>query len=296
MAEQRTDSADRRHLRVAFDAETFRGFLDDTTIERCEAMLGGASNTNHKLTLGDGQTVVARQYSRGHPNIDANAIRLAREVVPIPELLWHSENAAVFTYIEGEHLTDQTDLLRDTGRTLAALAQIRFDISGQIQADGGVRPFDWDEPSGWLFNVLQDAQVVRWLGRERIDGVRKLVERYQPFAIDPAVGPCLVHGDFRPDNVLQRGRRVVAVLDWEFAHAGSWFMDLGNLLRHFDPSAETPVLDGLRDGGLIVPTDAVDRAKLIDLSSHLEFLTSARSDAFKATRVDLIDQTLRRFA
>ncbi|MEM1445612.1 MAG: phosphotransferase [Planctomycetota bacterium] len=286
---------DRRHPRLSFDADVFAAFLGGRTIERCAPMPGGASNTNHRLTLSDGQTVVARQYTRGDPTTDANAIRLAKTAVPIPELLWHGDNAAVFAFVEGEHLRDEPDQLRDAGRTLAALTTVRFSLSGAIQPDGSAQPFAWGSPEDWLAGVLRDPQVERWLGRDRSDALRDLIQRHDLFAVDPNTGPCLVHGDYRPDNLLVRDGRVVAVLDWEFAHAGSWFMDLGNLLRHFDASAEAPLLEGLRDGGLAVPDDAVDHAKLIDLGSHLEFLTSARSDAFKATRVALIDRTLERF-
>ena len=37
----------------------------------------------------------------------------------------------------------------------------------------------------------------------------------------------LVHGDYKPGNVLIEGRRVVALLDWELAHLGDPLEDLG---------------------------------------------------------------------
>ena len=47
---------------------------------------------------------------------------------------------------------------------------------------------------------------------------------------------CLVHGDFGKRNVLVReeqGRwKVAAVLDWEFAVAGSPLIDIGHFLRY----------------------------------------------------------------
>ena len=44
---------------------------------------------------------------------------------------------------------------------------------------------------------------------------------------------CLVHGDFNVKNLLldPGNWQVTALLDWEFAHAGTPFTDLGNLLR-----------------------------------------------------------------
>lgn len=44
----------------------------------------------------------------------------------------------------------------------------------------------------------------------------------------PSPVPCrLVHGDFRPANVLVDGGRVTALLDWELAHLGDPHDDLG---------------------------------------------------------------------
>ena len=50
---------------------------------------------------------------------------------------------------------------------------------------------------------------------------------------------CLVHSDLNPKNVLvdPDTLEVTGVLDWEFAHAGHPWTDLGNLLRfERDPS------------------------------------------------------------
>lgn len=41
--------------------------------------------------------------------------------------------------------------------------------------------------------------------------------------------PCLVHGDFHMGNMLFRGAKVVAVLDWEIAEIGQPLIDLGCL-------------------------------------------------------------------
>ena len=44
----------------------------------------------------------------------------------------------------------------------------------------------------------------------------------------PAPGPRgFVHGDFRMGNLLVDGKRLTAVLDWELAHSGDQFEDLG---------------------------------------------------------------------
>jgi aminoglycoside phosphotransferase (APT) family kinase protein len=49
----------------------------------------------------------------------------------------------------------------------------------------------------------------------------------------------LVHGDLTAKNLIIDGAtgRLRAVLDWEFAHAGDWATDLGNLMRGVDDAA-----------------------------------------------------------
>ncbi len=91
--------------------------------------------------------------------------------------------------------------------------------------------------------------------------------------------PLLVHGDFNPSNLLiAEDGEVTAILDWEFAHAGNHWIDLGNLLRYrgtaLPPSLKPRLLEGLTDGGLTPPKDWYARALLADLSSALDFLSS----------------------
>ena len=71
-------------------------------------------------------------------------------------------------------------------------------------------------------------------------------------------------------------------------------MDIGNLLRNTDARYHPLIADGLRAGGMHLGDDWTERAALIDLSSHLEFLTTDRSEEFKQTRVELIDRFIAR--
>ena len=57
------DPSDRRNEYREFDSELIASFLGDRTITRSERISTGKSNTNIKLELNDGITVVARLYS-----------------------------------------------------------------------------------------------------------------------------------------------------------------------------------------------------------------------------------------
>ncbi len=65
----------------------------------------------------------------------------------------------------------------------------------------------------------------------------------------PDVGSCVIHGDYRLDNlVLAPGdpRRIVGVLDWEMATIGDPLMDLGGALAYWVQADDDRAMQALR--------------------------------------------------
>ena len=63
------------------------------------------------------------------------------------------------------------------------------------------------------------------------------------------VGPCLIHNDFRFDNLVQDPRditSVIGVLDWEMATVGDPLMDLGGALAYWVEDDDGPVFRAFR--------------------------------------------------
>jgi hypothetical protein len=92
--------------------------------------------------------------------------------------------------------------------------------------------------------------------------------------------------------VRQEGGRwtVAAILDWEFAFAGSILVDIGNMLRYERPGQsryEPHFSRGLADAGVDLPDDWFLRARLADLPALCELLT--REDVPDAVVVELKD-------
>jgi Ser/Thr protein kinase RdoA (MazF antagonist) len=99
--------------------------------------------------------------------------------------------------------------------------------------------------------------------------------------LDEADGPAtLVHGDYKAQNLLLRRRQhgdweMAAVLDWEFAIAGSPLFDLSILLRYADslsPAFQQGVAAGYRGAGGHLPDEWKRVIKLLDLLNLCEFL------------------------
>ena len=76
-------------------------------------------------------------------------------------------------------------------------------------------------------------ELQRWVGEldavelEPHPALRAAVTWLRQHQPPPPSRVCLVHGDFRPANILVDGARVAALLDWELAHLGDSHDDLG---------------------------------------------------------------------
>lgn len=83
------------------------------------------------------------------------------------------------------------------------------------------------------WNVPRFESVMTWLERNVCDDV----------------GTCVIHGDFRLDNVVldpSDATRVVGVLDWEMATLGDPLMDLGNSLAYWVEADDDPIGRAIR--------------------------------------------------
>ena len=134
-----------------------------------------------------------------------------------------------------------------------------------------------------------------WLGPQGVAPVREVLKREDVRLAELDAGSRLVHGDFNPTNILIKDGVVSGVFDWEFCHSGSPYMDIGNLPRHTGPEYHALIESGLRACGMDLPADWRERAELVGLTNQFEFLTSARSGAFKRRCVARISGFTQRY-
>ena len=259
-----------------------------------ELFQAGKSNTNYKLVLSDGWTYVLRLYRAGNTRREAYAMDLVRSLVPVPLEVDRGETWSLFSFLEGEHLENVPEHTRVAAEALARISSLVLESPGLVNADGSISPFPWGGVRGFIVERLATAEVGAWIGRNGVNAVLEVVNRESHRLAEVDTERRLVHGDFNPTNVLIHGGSVSGILDWEYCHSGSTYMDIGNLLRHTHPDYHSEIKSGLESGGMSLPGDWMERAALVDLTSHLEFLTSARSDDFKRRCVTRIETFLRR--
>jgi aminoglycoside phosphotransferase (APT) family kinase protein len=102
---------------------------------------------------------------------------------------------------------------------------------------------------------------------------------------------CLVHSDFNPKNLLvdPATARITGLIDWEFAHAGSPYTDLGNLFRFcVDPVLAGAVLSVLRGSGPALGEPLVDLGRAADLWALLDLAARSTEHEVAAAAHDLV--------
>jgi aminoglycoside phosphotransferase (APT) family kinase protein len=244
-----------------------------------------------------GQRSVVRIYPPGRrtdtaPEIDAAVLRLVRGLVPVPDVLEVRRGNAVTdepgllvtSYLPGERGDPVLSTLDDSdaaalGRRLGGLLA---DLAGMPTVRGG--PFvdadltigDFGLADGLPGFVADHADALGW-EPDLLDRLAAVAEQADA-RLDEVGRTCLVHSDANPKNLLvdPATLTVTGLLDWEFAHSGHPFTDLGNLLR-FDrrPAYLDAVLATWceRRGG--TPQGALDLARAADLWALVDLAARA---------------------
>jgi aminoglycoside phosphotransferase (APT) family kinase protein len=262
--------------------------------------LAGGFSGETFLVERPGEPAVLRVYGRQPERaaIDAALLHLVRGLIPVPQVLDlrrpdpsvpDSPAHLLISYMPGERLDNvlaqahpdfSAWLARSVAGVLTTLSGIPF-MRPATFVDADLRLSDGDAPADGLVSWLDRhvATVGGPIGHWDAGLVRSLRDMCAAAdgLLDTVHRTCLVHSDFNSKNILVDpvSGEVTALLDWEFAHAGSPYADLGNLLR-FDRGtpwaravlehfvANTP---GLADDPLTLAR-ASDLWALIELASR----------------------------
>ena len=261
-----------------------------------------------------GERSVVRVYPPGERSglgaeIDAAVLRLVRGLVPVPEVLEVRPSSAaqdrpgvlVTSYVDGVRGDELLPTLgaEDLGRVGALLGGLAADLGGMpmLRAGAFVDPELTVEP--WALDlpayVAELEPRLAHLSVDELEGLREVALEAQTL-LDTVPRTCLVHSDLNPKNLLldPGTLELAAVLDWEFAHAGHPFTDLGNLLRFDrDPVFTDAVLTAYADRRGVPPDEALALARAADLFALVE-LSTRRAENPVAERADRLLRAIAR--
>ncbi len=286
---------------------TFDEHADPVSFPAALRPLGGGFSGETFLSEVDGEEAVARIYGprsawRGPlaPEVDAAVLELVRGLLPVPRVLEvrRGDPAAdlpgllLTSRLPGERLDLVLPRLDAAGRRTvgAHLGTVLGRLGHMVQVRAGAfrdlslvpveLPAEQRDLEAWV-DAHADA-LVRALGdAELLAALREVAGEAQDL-LEEERRLCLVHADLNPKNLLvdPGTLEVTGVLDWEFAHAGSPYADLGNLLRfERDPELTGSVLGAYRAFMPRLPDDVLARARAADLFALVELAARADPDA-----------------
>lgn len=258
---------------------------------------GGHSGRTFVAAAGE-ERVVVRIYPPGEwrgdaaPEIDRSVLGLVRGLVPVPDVLEVRRPVAgedvpgllVTSFVPGERADLAVDRLVAAGDAdgLARLGRSLGDVAATLAGMPLLRPGPFVDAELRLGRFPTDDLIewatsrLRGWSDARLDALSDACGPAQHL-LDDVGRASLVHGDLNPKNVLVAPEtlEVAAVLDWEYAHAGHPWTDLGNLLRlDRHPAYVAAVLDAwiaVRGGDPAVVLEgarAADLWALVDLASR----------------------------
>lgn len=267
-----------------------------------EPLTSGLRNANFKVRVVESpEPMVLRIYEHDASlcQKEVDLIRLVGRSAPVPEVIYAEPNGlegippfAWMRCVEGISFhqlkrSGDGDAIAEAassaGETLAAIGRSTFPRSGWLTSGPAVAAplLEGANPMPRFVDLcLASANLRRRMPADLRDNTHAVVWRWASRYAALDQESRLVHGDFNKRNLLVRevARKwcVAAVLDWEFAIAGSPLSDLGSFLRYeraSRPVAEPHFSTGyLRAGGKL-PDNWRRLARLVDLAALCESLT-----------------------
>lgn len=230
------------------DIDELRRRLAAADVVDVAALSGGASSLTFRGTR-HGNPVVIKVAPPGvDPVAHRDVLRQARIIkelgstrVPVPAVLWEDGGDPpdapplfVMSHIEGDCVEplfddcpatpDVVERYRSACRAMATLhshAPTDLGLGGEPVVDPIAEVHRWCD----TLQTVDAALVPGWQeARDELLG-----------CAPTAIGPSVVHGDFRLGNLLAVGPRITAVIDWEIWTVGDPRIDAGWFLINSDP-------------------------------------------------------------
>ncbi|MEF7564310.1 aminoglycoside 3'-phosphotransferase/choline kinase family protein [Bacillus infantis] len=191
------------------------------------------SSTVYKLVLNGGQTIYLKiPFSREKLERELEMLQLLRGHVPVPAVLDHWEGdekmagALLLEGMEGEPCTRSVDgdLAFQIGRHHAMLHNAPLP-----------KAYSCFDPKAWREMVREKFEHFGLHASKVLpDSLLEMSQKhfYKSLQELPAPdGPCIIHMDFRPGNILVKDNNVAGIIDFESARSGSPEMDFSKINR-----------------------------------------------------------------
>jgi aminoglycoside phosphotransferase (APT) family kinase protein len=254
-------------------------------------LTGGYGGETFAVSAG-GEDAVLKLYGKrpARATVDVSLMRLVRGLLPVPRVLDAMPEPAgdgappyvlyerlpgvnLETYLATAGDAERRKVGEQLGELLVRLSGMPFLSFGDfVGRELAIESFGLGE----LGEFFESQAGEIGLSLEQASRFAAVADRAEDLAATGVDRICLVHSDFNPKNLLvdPATAEITGLIDWEFAHAGSPYADLGNLLRFCDdPVLAGEVLSAVRAGPdlgdqLVERAWAADLWALIDLAAR----------------------------
>ncbi|MEU4601492.1 phosphotransferase [Kribbella sp. NPDC023972] len=268
-------------------------------------LTGGYGGQTYAVSAG-GEDAVLKLYVRdpGRAAVDAALLRLVHGLLPVPRILDVKRDGSVDdppfllterlpginlqVFLDSAGEAERREVGRQLGELLVRLSGMPFLTFGMFR-DGelAIDPFGLGDLERYAEGL--DLRLTA----EQRDSFAGVIAEAEDLLAEGVDRVCLVHSDFNPKNLLidPATARITGLIDWEFAHAGSPYTDLGNLFRFCaDPVLAGGVLSVVRGSGLGLGEPLVDLGRAADLWALLELAARAGENEVAAAAQDLVSR------
>lgn len=289
---------ERRSSPFSLDILTAEKLLQPVTQDKIAQFMlctEGLANTSYQVIFSSHHPpVILRIYMREPAACQREFAlhKLLNDKVPVAEIIYIDTSCSIIPYpfavlewVEGILMRDvvlagEVEAIEtcafQAGKHLATLREIRLPHSGFFQKDLSVTPFAVT-PASFCLDFLAKREIHLSLGSHLSAALEQVAESNSSlYPTEQEVN--LTHADYDPANVLvkqhQEGWQIAAILDWEFAFACSYLLDMGTFLRysHRLPRCYEQAFCRGIEMGKTLPLDWKKSIKLMDIGSLLSLL------------------------
>lgn len=184
---------------------------------------------------------------------EALFLRQLKDCIPVPQVIATVEpssshfGAILMEYVKGELLKDEdwsNEIAFEIGIALAHLHNNRTDGYGDL-----TKPTTLVREPNQYFNEKFQEELDECKGHlpeSLIEKCNMYLASYQSLLIN-VDGPCIVHRDFRPGNMIVSQGRLQALIDWASARSGFAEQDFCSI-EHFKWAPHSKYKKALLDG------------------------------------------------
>ena len=216
------------------------------------------SSDVYKLTLANGEIVFVKiPFNKDKLFREYQMLETLKGILPVPRVLdiWNGDEnatgALLLSAIQGLPCTGDIDekLSYQIGVYHAMLHEVKTPGYGYHVTDG----FQLFDQNNWRLHIQSNFEKWKDPCKEILDSklYEKCILHFDEIfsALPDPDGPCIVHMDFRPGNILVSSNEVAGIIDFESARGGSSEIDFTKVNRYIwevNPRTKKPYIEGYR--------------------------------------------------